>query len=174
MSNKNAHILTFPLGSPMNIMIRIMGVVMQLMGIYKFMELPLIATLIFGIGCFATYQWGGVEVNRCEHVFRSYTSILGIRRGEWIDLNKFPFVSVIKRSTSQRVYGQSMAGYDHTKQYYSVVLLNQSHRTKYVLKNVMGKEDAISAAERLASLLERELVNYSPTVARSSRARRKK
>ena len=174
MKESKNGILVFRLGSPMNIMIRIMGVIMQLMGLYKVVDYPLVAILVFALGCFATYQWQGVEIDKKKKQFRSYTSLLGIKRGEWLGLDKFPYLTILKRSTVERVYGQSMAGYDHTKAFYSIVLMNESHRTKYVLKNIQGLEEAKKEAQIIAAELEKPLVSYSPKISQTAHARRRR
>ena len=48
----------------MNGAVRIVGILMQLMGLIKLVDMPLVALLVIGLGCFATYQWRGVEVMR--------------------------------------------------------------------------------------------------------------
>jgi hypothetical protein len=163
----------YRLGSPMPGMVRIVGVLLQLGGLYALINIPLQGVFLVVLGCIATYQWQGVEVDVINGKFRSYRSFMGIKTGTWNDLADFPFISVIKRNTSQRVYGQSMAGYDLERQFYSIILMNESHRVKFVLKNVEGSEQALKEAEVLARDLEREFVNYNPQVSARSRARRR-
>ncbi len=163
----------YPLGSPMPIMVRIVGIILQLAGLYALLTMPLQGLFVLVIGCIATYQWQGVDVDLVGRRFRFYRNFMGIKSGKWVELEKFPYVSIIKRQTSQRVYGMLATSYDHEKKFYSVILMDEQHRTKYVLKNVEGNDQVLVEAEQISKDIGRELVKFNPPVSASRMSKRR-
>lgn len=163
----------YSLGSPVPTVFRVVGVILQLVGLYALLNIPLQGIFLILLGFIATYQSQGVDVDVVRGKFRFYRSFMGVKSGKWIALSDFPFISIIKRQTSQRVFGMAAAYYEHEKKFYSIILMNASHHIKYVLKNVEGSEKALEEAEQIANELELDLVKFNPPISNRRRGRRR-
>lgn len=162
----------FPGGSPIPLPVMIFGYVLIFLGIGFLREMPYVTIGMLLLGGYLGVQGQGAEVNLKESKMRVYASFAGVRYGKWRNLQDFPFITVVRRKTAERIYSQTMQISERKKSFYSVCMLSKSHHTRIVLVNIEGEEEAVVKARELAKALNLEYTAYNPVLSGASKARR--
>lgn len=162
----------FPAGSQIPLPAMIFGYFLIFMGIGYLGEIPYLAMVMLLLGAYLGFQGQGAEVDLEQNKMRVYTSYLSVRIGKWRNLKDFPFISVVRRKTSERTFGMSANYVEVKKSFHSVCLLNKSHHTRIVLVNIEGEQAAIKAAKELANTFNLEYTMYNPALSEASKVRR--
>ena len=164
--------IVFPAGSPIPLPVMIFGYLLIFIGIGLLGELPLVALAILLLGGYLGFQFQGAEINLETRQMRQYTSYLSVRFGKWRDLADFPFITVLRRKTTERTYAMTANFVEVKKSFFSICLLNQSHHTRIVLVNIEGEEAALTKAKELAEKLNLEITGYNPKLSEASKMKR--
>ena len=89
---------------------------------------------------------------------------MGLKYGKWLELDKFPFLTILtanKTNKSSDITGLNSVVY--TKEAYGVYLLTNSHRKRVLIMRCQGGfEHAKLEAERIADIMNKEIVAFSP------------
>lgn len=106
----------------------------------------------------------GVQVDSSNKKFRSYFSFLGIKKGKWQELDKFPFLSVLRTNKQQNLgLGFApVAGISLKFVKYEICLLSETHYDRLLLKAVDQKEEALRIVEEYSLKLNKPVVEYHP------------
>ncbi len=171
MSQQKKH--TFPAGSPIPVPVILFGYLLIVLGIGFMGELPYLDFGMIALGVYLGFQGQGAEINMNTNQVRVYTSYLAVRFGKWHSLDNFPFITVIRRKTSERVFGMSANFVQVNKSFYSVCILSKSHYVRIVIKNVDNEENAFQEANKLAQQFGLEYAKYNPVLSRSSQLKRR-
>ena len=120
-------------------------------------SLPLIL-----VGIIFAFSWRGIAFNSSNKTFKIFVSFLGIRFGKWQSLEGFPYLSILFKNTGFALHGRSQQKVTLTNRVYEISLMNESHRTRFVVKKFKTDEEAKVEAKKIATNLALKLVIYSP------------
>ena len=163
----------FHLGSPLPKAALVFAYVLVFIGIVQLIDNPILGIPLTLFSGYLAFQFQGSEIDLKEKRLRFFTSYLGIRFGKWLPLENFPFVSIIRRKTTTTTYSRSMQSVDITNDFYSVVLLSKSHRTKLVLLNKGDMETCAARAAEISESLGLPVVPYNPQISKASQQKRR-
>jgi hypothetical protein len=121
---------------------------------------------------FALTSSYGFQIDTAKQRFREYSKAFGIKRGEWKKLDDFPFVAILKSQKGHTAASMSNRTVTTTDEVFEVYLLSETHRTKVQVAEFRNLEKAKSFAKEFATVVEKQLVNYSPQITPSSKKRR--
>lgn len=161
---EESHSMGFSFGLPA----QIVGGALTIMGLVMLLSFS-IGGIILGpaplfAGIFLLTASYGVQIDYSNRYFREYSSLMGIKYGKWLELDKFPFLTILtanKTNKSSDITGLNSVVF--TKEAYGVYLLTNSHRKRILLMRCEGGfEHAKLEAERIAYLTNKELVAFSP------------
>jgi hypothetical protein len=162
----------FPAGSPVPLPVILFGYLLIVLGIGFMGELPYLDFGMIALGVYVGFQGQGAEISMFSKKIRVYNSYLGLRFGKWYNLEDFPFITVLKTKTSERVFGMSANFVQVNKAFYSVCILSKSHHTRIVIKNFEKEEDAFDKARELSESLDLTYSEYNPVLSKSSQLKR--
>ncbi|HKL40606.1 MAG TPA: hypothetical protein VJ894_08005, partial [Cryomorphaceae bacterium] len=114
----------------------------------------------------------GFQIDASRQRFREYSQAFGIKRGEWKDLKYFPFVAILRSQKGHTAASMSNRTVTTIDEVFEVYLLSETHRTKAQVAEFRNLEKAQSFAKEFATVVEKQLVNYSPQ--RSPRSKRRR
>ena len=106
----------------------------------------------------------GIQVDPINNKLRSYISFFGIKKGKWEELEKFPFLSILRKNKRQDFFPPNMmvGGTSLKSVQFEICLLTNNHIDRMLLKTVDQKEDALRIAEEYSRLLKKPIVEYNP------------
>ncbi len=131
--------------------------------------------IILLVGGFIALSYNGIEIDDISGRYRSYTSIYGVKFGEWKTTNEFPYISVLKKTESTTAHSRAnIASTTSRETFYEVCLLNKTHRKKLVLKRAYTPEEANEFAEKLTTFLDAEITIYKPVLSQKTINRRRR
>lgn len=114
---------------------------------------PVIGVGLILFGLYIGFSTTGTIIDLNAKRFKVYSSIFGIRIGEWSPLKKYPFVTMIlnkKKSRRKKV------------PIYNVCLIDRMHKKAIVLESGQDKEKLKEDLVEIAQKLNVELVTYDP------------
>jgi len=126
-------------------------------------------SLFFAFALSSSY---GFQIDAGRQRFREYSQAFGLKRGEWKNLNDFPFVAILKSQKGHAAASMSNRTVTTTDEFFEIYLLSETHRTKIQVAEFKDLEKAKSFAKEFATVIERKLTTYSPQISSSSRRRR--
>jgi hypothetical protein len=126
--------------------------------------------LFFGLA-FAVHK--GIEFDLQKNKFRSYTTVYGIRFGEWLNLVNYPHLCLLQRHYSKGpiynrysvyddVYERNEGSFDPDYSRIEIIITGNDFRKKILVKTEKTEELGRREAERIAQLLGVSFVNYAP------------
>lgn len=149
------------------------GLIFILSSFFLFLNNPVLALIFLLVGMFICTSRYGVEIDLEKKKYREYGQIFCIKQGQWFDLTKMPYVSILKSKSGHLVYSRSnysTANYDDG---FDVCLLNESHKKRVVIKKCKTKEEALQFAKELESILDVKLVQFDPIISSRTAQRRR-
>jgi hypothetical protein len=139
------------------ILLGVSGVLVILFGIFPSGLLMLVSVLMVSVV-------QGVQVNPVSKKVRSYISIFGIKKGKWDDLEKFPFLTVLRKNKALETPSINAGAPSIVLKsiQYEICLLTKNHFDRMLLKTVDEKKEAFELAEEYAEKLDKPIVEYHP------------
>lgn len=151
----------------------VMGYLVIAFGAIGILANPIVGVIFIFVGVFFALSKNGIQIVSDRKVYRTYTNILGMKFGKWQSWEKYPYLSILKRSISTVAFSRAnIATTTSENTYYDIFLLTANHRGKFMIQRSTDKETAKAAALDLASKLNVEYVTYSPTISAKTQARR--
>ncbi len=145
---------------------------MSIMGILGFSYNPIFGVILISIGIFVSQSRNGIELNPEQKTYRIYTKFLGLKFGKWHSYEKYPHLSILKRSISTTVYSRAHVAVTTSRNiYYDIFLLSANHRVKLMIQRSFDRETAKKSARHLALQLGVDFVAFNPTISAQTQAR---
>jgi len=145
-----------------------------LAGIVSAVEIPLIGLALISISSIIWSGSYGFEINSKDSTYREYVSIIGIRRGQWFSLEKFPFVAILKVREGTVMYSQTNRSNTLIDDSFGVYLLTSSHRKRVLIKKLDTRIRAERYIGEIAPLINKEITNFSPKLTQKTKMRRRR
>lgn len=167
--------IILPLGFTFGPALRYGGWLVLILGFWVFLFNPWFAPLFWCAGVLLSFGKNQLEIKPEEQLYRSCTSLFGLRRGKWQSFETYPYLAIIKKRISM-VANSRMANQPiktAEDDYYDLILLNENHRKKILLRRFKNSNEAQGEAEYLSKQLARPVVKYAPVISAQSRARRR-
>lgn len=162
------------LGNGYPIFVQVIGYIVLLLSIGGTFINPMALVIGLMVSGVVSFSSAGVLIDFERHRVRQYTSFFMIRSGKWRSLSDIPYVTVVFAEETSSIASQSNRTTEIKKVYFSVYLLNQTHRFKILAKHTTKKEEAVKFAEFLAEKLNIEFTVYNPVLSEQTRARRRR
>lgn len=151
----------------------VMGYLLIAMGVFGFVSSPLVGGIIILLGIFFSLSVNGIQLVSERKVYRTYTNILGMKFGKWESYEKYPQISILKRSISTVAYSRANTPSTTSRNtFYDIFLLTTNHRSKLMIQRSTDKETAKESALHLADQLGVEYVLFNPTISAKTQMRR--
>lgn len=141
---------------------RYLGYVITLFGILGLFTIGLRALLFCIIGLGLSFSIEGVLIDKVGNRFKEYSQFYWLKFGKWQSLTNYPYLTVLEITEKQTMYSRANVAHANTNIVYEITLLNDTHYSRILLKQVKQKEQAHMEAEQLAHDLQLEKVVYSP------------
>jgi hypothetical protein len=154
--------LTFSHRRANSLPVRLIGVALMGIGVFMVVKTDYWAGSFIPVGWILLSSKKGVEIDKMSHEFRNYTSYLGYRTGVWHDLDKYPYVTIVKSRKQPKVKYASAYEEQDFKHFFDVCLLSKSHRGRVHIIIGLEEESARQAAFKLADDTGKEVVGYAP------------
>lgn len=123
-----------------------------------------IGLAFFMIGAYLLTGAHGVQIDLINQRFRTYDAIFRWKRGEWLPLQKYPYLTILKANTSVR--SSDITGVNTSTQTIrglGIYLLSGTHRNRQLIyKSKLGPAHVQQKAADLAYLMQKEVVRFQP------------
>lgn len=116
----------------------------------------------------------GTEIDLEKQIFREYSSIFGLKKGNWTPLEKLPFITVLMGREGLTMYSRSNRSTTSIDDRYGIYFLSETHRTKVLLQKFSTSLIAMDHAKILSQKLNKEIVKFSPVVSEKTQQRRRR
>lgn len=162
---EESHSLGFAFGLPA----QIIGAVLTFMGLLALSSLSpagfLFGPIVLLGGLFLLTSSYGTQIDYQNKYIREYGSFIGIKRGKWKNLDKYPYVTVLSANVSRKSSDiTGLASVVETKEAYGIYFLSKTHYNRILLKRVKGDfSDAKEEAKKIEEKTGKPLVKFSPT-----------
>lgn len=115
------------------------------------------------LGAFLTFSYTGTLISENTKEIKHYSAYLGfLKSGKWLNLDDYPFISVLKQRMANSYYGRSGVSTTQYEYVYRILLLNNTHYKKLYIKDFETYKEAEKVAKELVEKLNVELVKYAP------------
>jgi len=155
------NLLTYKTGPFFPKSFQYLGLVGIIFSIATFTEYPIRGLVIILVGILIFTTVSGIQLNPKDRLYRSYTSILKLKFGQWYSIEKFPFIAIIRSRVSETIYGgRSMLSTTSTVNYFDICLLSSNHRDKIVIKKFEELDKSTSELYKLSEVLNVEIKKF--------------
>ena len=151
----------------------IVGFVMILGGILSITENIYLGIGMAILGGFISLSGYGTQIDKSINKYREYSSLYGVKRGEWKSLDKYPFLSVLPSRTGMKIYSRTNQSTTNIDDSFDICFLSENHRGKIVIQKLSTKDEAIAYAEALSDDLNIPLTKYNPVISDKTKSRRR-
>ena len=146
-------------------MFRIIGVTLTISGILLLITFPYriiggIALSLIGLTFYFSRK--GVILDFQNKKIKEYFGILFIKLGKWIDLGKYPNVSVLMINIKSTGFSRTGLEFTQRNKVYRICFMDKSHRQRLRIKDFKKMESALSSAKVIAESMDMEYVDYNP------------
>jgi hypothetical protein len=115
----------------------------------------------------------GIIFNVENKTIKQYYTIYGIPFGEWISIEKYPYISILNKQYSGAFKsGGNLQMHQSKFNHFELTLLDKSHRMKLLINSYDEYNMAENVMKKLSSKLNIEIVKYSPKIGAKSKQRR--
>ncbi|MCX6310443.1 MAG: hypothetical protein NT084_02285 [Bacteroidetes bacterium] len=100
----------------------------------------------------------GFQIDILENRVRSYISIFGFRKGEWIGMGNFPFLCIKKKVKQEEIeiWGSRL---DQEYVAYEIWLLTNNHQEYLIVKTLLELDEAQQFVEAYSKKLNKLVVS---------------
>jgi hypothetical protein len=161
--------LLFPHRNTYSTPIRLLGIALMILGAIMTFNLDFWAIPLVPIGWVLIMSKKGVEVDKLQREFRNYTSYLGYRVGVWHDVDKYPYITIVKSRKKPKLKNASVYEEQIVSEFFDVCMLSKSHRGRVHLLMGISEDEARSQAIRISDDLGKEFMPYVPPKKKKSR-----
>lgn len=135
-----------------------------------FSEQYMLGAVLVVAAAFAAFTSSGIVLDLSQNKYYKYVKYFGvIPAGKWRSLRSYHHISVM----NHRETAGTSEDIDTSIKRYNVVLLNDTHRKKLIVKSFPTKEEAKQEAIKLSNIINFDLVQYHPQVSARTRRRRR-
>jgi hypothetical protein len=122
------------------------------------------------MGAFFSLTRFGTELEPEKGRYREFNSFIGIRFGKWHQLNRYPYLSILRTELSSSAYSLSNRNSETGREsFFEVYLLSESHHHRILVKRFKEKAEAEKGALELSETLHKPLVDFRPVRTASRR-----
>jgi hypothetical protein len=126
------------------------------------------------VGCLLSFTPWGTQLDPEKKLYRTYTSLLGLKTGKWSSLKSYPFIAILSGRTSETIHGgRTPASVTISEKYYDIYLLSASHRDRLLVKRFKDSEQSKKEIRTFAKQLGVEIVAFNPKVSQATRHRKR-
>lgn len=157
----------------------ILGYVILFFGVLALLASGSWVALVFSfvlltLGGFLALTRTKTVIDTDKHRIKMVTSLFFVPTGKWVEMQKYPEISVLKSRRGFRAYGgRSNQSTANVQTYFDVMLLSSNHRKKLVLATHDGYEKALEEAHKLAGQLGKPVVKFAPKISKQTQQRRR-
>lgn len=126
--------------------------------------------ILFSI--FISFSFSGIEIDINEKKYREYSIYFGIRSGKWLQLDRFPCLTVLCNNETYEVHSRANITTSVSEKYFDVYMLDKLHREKLLIKRFKDPGSALEYAKTFSCSLNLELAKYNPILTAKTRLRR--
>lgn len=161
---EESHSLGFAFGIPA----QIIGAVLTLIGLLALISLTpagfLFGPVVLFGGLFLLTSSYGTQIDYQNQYIREYGSFVGIKRGKWKNLDKYPYITVLTANVSRKSSDVTgLVSVVDTKEAYGIYFLSKTHFNRILFKRVKGDfADAKEEAKKIEEKTGKPLVKFSP------------
>lgn len=161
--------LLFPHRHTNSLPARLAGIGLMVLGVVMTIKLDFWAIPFVPIGWVLFASKKGVEIDKMQREFRNYTSYMGYRIGVWHDVDKYPYLTLVKSRKTPKLKNASVYEEQSINEYFDVCMLSKSHRGRVHLLIDLQEAEARNEAIRISDELGKEFMPYVPPKKKKSR-----
>ena len=154
---------------------QVTGFIVLFAGLIAFIFNLLIGLVVILVGAIMAFSTHGFQLDGKKFRCRECYNFLGFKTGDWNRLEDYPDISIrysIQTSSAfSRAHVEMETGRD---QFYSVCLLNSSHRKRLVVQKLKVKEEAENLARELSQKWDKKFTVYNPKISAKTQLRKRK
>lgn len=137
--------------------IQSLGIILIIAGLWNIFYNPIIGIVVILISAPFLLVHYGVAIDNKEYKLKEYFNILGIKLGQWKDIDNAQAVQIIEVDESQRMWVSSISRTSYKKTYKLYLSLEDEHI--FIMSG--SKKKLMTYAEKLCTLLKVELIDKS-------------
>jgi hypothetical protein len=123
----------------------------------------LLGPILVIVGGFFSFTFSGVKLDIANKEAQHYTSFYGWKKGNWVGLKSYPFVSILKSRIGFRANNFNAAPMEFSgEELFDIYLLSSDHRERFLIKSEKTEAIAKQSAKELGQKLGVEYANYNP------------
>lgn len=116
---------------------------------------------LFLFGSFLAFSTTGVSLNLKNKKLNNYVIYFNIiKTRNWIDINKFVYVTVLVFNKEEVIYSRSNRSTSQSNKKYEVYLLDESKLDRQIVTTFIHAKSAIDFAKEIAIKLDKEYIIY--------------
>lgn len=151
----------------------VFGLLLLAIGFVLLFKYPVFGACLMIFSFLFTTTYYGTEIDIQHRKIRTIICLYGLKKGEWEDLDTYPFLSVLKSKSGYTINSsRSSQSYNYVESKFDVCLLTLSHRKKIVIQRFGKQEQAEKLMREMAETIYKEVVTYAPVVSERTRSRR--
>lgn len=155
--------LLLPLGSPFHIAGVFLGILLIGVGILLWLALGPGGGIILAIGLVLAFWKMGVQIDPVKKQIRRYDGFLGIRIGKWESLDKYPYLSVLRKKKRHTMMEElTIAELEYDSVEFEVYLLSRNHLRRIMVYTNQVHKKSLEKVRDLSTELDLPFVKYNP------------
>ncbi len=164
--------MKYKLGHSFATPVLFVSIVFSLFAVFISYNEPIFGIIILLISSFFWSASYGIEINIRAKKYREYSSAFGLKWGNWLSLDKLPFVSIMTVREGMTVFSRTNQSTTLVENKFGIYLLSNSHREKVLIRKFNDDKDAKEFLKDAATKLSKEVVQYNPVISAKTRKRR--
>lgn len=134
-----------------------------------------IGTPLMLIGICLPFYNDGIDIDTDNGRFRYFTSWFGVKRGKWLNLEKYKCILVLHRTGTREFIG-ARGAIASTQKYsqYEVVIADATHQRHIFLTDFETKKEASAFAHEFSKQLNFPIEPFKPKISERTQSRRKR
>ena len=138
---------------------QMLGVVLLLVGVIYAFQLNLLSLPLLFVGIVLALMSTGIQIDFENKKHRDYITLLGIKRGKWVEIPPLDYVTMYVEHLAQDMAVVSIVRTDHETNVKVSLIVSKMQR--FDAGSYKSKEEAFTVAEDIARKFDTRLLDYT-------------
>ena len=127
------------------------------------------------IGLLFMLMVSGIEINCTSRKYRLFKSVLGLKKGEWKNIDFFKGIIIRAKSGSKELMGPNLALMPTVRgMSFDIYMVDETHRKKLLIKSFKSKSKGLDFAKKLSSQVNLPFQKYNPKISQATLERKRR
>lgn len=167
------NILTHSFGKSFPASFIMTGYIFMIVGIIILFKVIIVGVIVLLIGAFIAFVNSGVQINIADRGYRTYDSFLGIKKGKWLSIDKYSYITLMRKKESSATLSRSnRRAVTSSDVQFDICLLNENHSKTRPIKRLKNEKNGLEDLNELSKQLNLPKAEYKPPISNKTKARK--